>query len=242
MLSLSRRALSLVPLLFPTIISRPSTASEVAAGFKELNEPILAYHLEYPTETASGEKLSMNFSRRPEKYSSAAPLSPDARQRIVSELIDLRRAVTVSVTVGPASGPLRRATPEEWDAETVAETVLVDRSTGRVTNGQRVALNSVEAASKEVRDGAPYFVYEHVSQGAPNLSSGRLESFRHALAVTSVRPGMDGTQYLYTLNLSCPDELWEDLEPCFQKAVSSFRLVQTTNKYIPPDKDPWLFF
>lgn len=42
--------------------------------------------------------------------------------------------------------------------------VLIDRSTARITTGQRVSLNSVEEASKQERDGTPYFVFEHVSQ------------------------------------------------------------------------------
>lgn len=74
------------------------------------------------------------------------------------------------------------------------------------------------------------------------MSTGSVESFRHALAVTAVRPGLNGSPYLYTLNLACPDEAWEDLEPYFQKSVDSFRLVETTSSYVPPDKDPWLFF
>ena len=79
-------------------------------------------------------------------------------------------------------------------------------------------------------------------QAAPNLSSGRSESFRHALAVSTYRPGLDGTPYVYTFNLACPDENWDDLEPVFTEAMESFRLTETTNAYIPPDKDPWLFF
>ena len=42
--------------------------------------------------------------------------------------------------------------------------MLIDRSTARITTGQRVSLNSVEASNKEERDGTPYFVFEHVSQ------------------------------------------------------------------------------
>lgn len=50
----------------------------------------------------------------------------------------------------PLSCPLSRAPP---------------RSTQRTTTGQRVSLNSVEAAAAETRDdGTTYFLYEHVSQ------------------------------------------------------------------------------
>lgn len=51
-----------------------------------LSDPILAYQFEYPTAGASGRPLAMLLSRVPEKYSSAAPLTADARQRIVSEV------------------------------------------------------------------------------------------------------------------------------------------------------------
>lgn len=45
-------------------------------------------------------------------------------------------------------------------------------------------------------------------QGSPNDLNLAQETFRHALAVTAVRPIADGTPYLYTLNLSCR---WHDL-------------------------------
>lgn len=61
------------------------------------------------------------------QYSSAAPLTADARQRIVSEVFDLRRFVTVSMTVGPASGVLKEQPEQDWKARDVALTVLIDR-------------------------------------------------------------------------------------------------------------------
>lgn len=33
--------------------------------------------------------------------------------------------------------------------------------------------------------------------------------------------------------------LWDDMAGPFKAAVDSFKLVATTNAYIPPDKDPW---
>jgi hypothetical protein len=66
--------------------------------------------------------------------------------------------------VGPASGPLRGVEPSTWAPRTVALTVLADRSTARVTTGQRVSLSSVESAAAEQRDGQTYYVYEHVAQ------------------------------------------------------------------------------
>lgn len=45
-------------------------------------------------------------------------------------------------------------------------------------------------------------------QGSPTVANPRPETFRHALAVTTTRPGLDGKPYLYTLNLSCPQVGW----------------------------------
>lgn len=137
--------------------------------------------------------------------------------------------------------------------------VLVRRSTARLSSGQRTALNDVEEAHAEERDGQTYWVYEHTTQvgaawrlrcggkplttlhaalagwgcgtraparstccrcthdacsmraqcahapqGSPTISSTRTETYRHALAVSTTRPGLDGKPYIYTLNMSCP--------------------------------------
>ena len=82
----------------------PLPAAPAAAPpstFVALEDETLAYRFLYPTATSSGRALPLVFSRRPERYSSAAPLTADARQRIVCELADLVDAVTVSVTVRP---------------------------------------------------------------------------------------------------------------------------------------------
>ena len=62
------------------------------------------------------------------------------------------------------------------------------------------------------------------------------ETYRHALAATTTRAGLDGTPYLYTLNLSCRQEQWDDLRPLFQQCVDDFALLQPTADYIAPDK------
>ncbi len=81
------------------------------------------------------------------------------------------------------------------------------------------------------------------SQGSPTvLETKRKETYRHALAVTAVRPDSQGNPFLYTLNLSCRQELWGDLAPLFKEAVRSFRLVPTTGQYIAPDVNPWQFW
>jgi hypothetical protein len=50
------------------------------AQFEVLTDPILAYEFKYPTESLSGTPIRMVLAHVPEKYSSAAPLTADARQ------------------------------------------------------------------------------------------------------------------------------------------------------------------
>jgi hypothetical protein len=95
--------------------------------FELLNDNQLAYAFEYPTETASGKQLRLRLARGPSTYSSAPPLTPDGRQRIVTQLMDLNKNVTITVTVGPASGALKVKAPEEWRPNEVALTVLIER-------------------------------------------------------------------------------------------------------------------
>ncbi len=68
--------------------------------------------------------------------------------------------------VGPPSAYLKAKPTSEWQAAEVAQSVLIDRSTARITTGQRISLNNVESASAEIRgdDGTIYYVFEHVSQ------------------------------------------------------------------------------
>lgn len=42
--------------------------------------------------------------------------------------------------------------------------------------------------------------------------------------------------------LPCRQDFWDDLEPQFRQAIDSFKLLETTSAYIPPDQNPWLFF
>lgn len=48
-----------------------------------------------------------------------------------------------------------------------------------------------------------------------------LQTYRHALAATTLRVAGDGTPYLYTLNLSCRQSMWDDLQPVFKVGVFS---------------------
>ncbi|WVZ19350.1 hypothetical protein V8G54_006672 [Vigna mungo] len=68
-------------------------------------------------------------SRKPERYSSAAPLSPDARLRIVSERVDFIDNVIISVTIGPPNASyIKSKDKSTWTAKDVADSVLADRS------------------------------------------------------------------------------------------------------------------
>lgn len=72
--------------------------------FDTLKDDILAYEFKYPVKIGD-RHLPIIPSRKPERYSSAAPLSADARQRIVSELVSFQDRVTISVTVSPSDLP-----------------------------------------------------------------------------------------------------------------------------------------
>lgn len=50
-----------------------------AQTYARLKDGLLAYEFQYPT-SLNGEPLPIIQSRRPERYSSAAPLTADARQ------------------------------------------------------------------------------------------------------------------------------------------------------------------
>ena len=70
----------------------------IVLQFKTLKDSTLAYSFSYPVSTGK-DKLPVVLSRRPERYSSAPPLAPDARQRIVSELVDFSHGLVMSMTV-----------------------------------------------------------------------------------------------------------------------------------------------
>ena len=56
------------------------------------------------------------------------------------------------------------------------------------------------------------------------MANPKKETFRHAIAVTGWRSGLKGTPFLYTLNLSCPDENWDKYGEMLQQAASTFKL------------------
>ncbi len=59
--------------------------------------------------------------------------------------------------------------PETWKPRQITAALLADRSTGRVSTGQRVSLASIEDVSTAVVDGDTYIFFETVAQGSPNF-------------------------------------------------------------------------
>ncbi|PNY05740.1 psbP domain-containing protein 5 chloroplastic-like [Trifolium pratense] len=198
-----------------------------------------AYSYLYPVELPS-----KNFvfkwveSRKPERYSSAAPLSPNARLRIVSERVDIFDNLIISVTIGPPSaGLINLKDKSKWTAKSVADSVLAEKSSLRVTSAQRSAESSVLDAHSDEIDGVPYWYYEYLIRKSPNTMSEESGIYRHYLASTAERDG-----YLYSISASTLSPQWKKMGPIFEKTVSSFRLVSPTENYVPPFKDPWRFW
>jgi hypothetical protein len=109
------------------LIGASETGSSMALQVDNIN----AYSYSYPLRPGKKSRnLSWVESRKPERYSSAAPLSPDARQRIVSERLDLKNNIVMSVSVGPINSTfLKTNDSSTWDAKDVARSVLSDKST-----------------------------------------------------------------------------------------------------------------
>lgn len=199
-------------------------------------DEINGYTFSYPLNVPKRQyKLKWIQSRKPERYSSAAPLSADARQRIVSERLDIKDNLVISVSIGPPNNRfLTSKDKNTWDAKDVAESVLSDKSTARVTTGERVTEKSVINVHSDKVDGEPYWYYEYIAQKSPTTSVQQSDVFRHSLAVTVEREG-----YLYSLNASALSPSWNTMEPLLRETISSFRLTPPTQNYVPPYKDPW---
>ncbi|KAL0910646.1 hypothetical protein M5K25_021648 [Dendrobium thyrsiflorum] len=202
-------------------------------------DDINAYSFLYPAEVPA-KKFSFRWveSRKPERYSSAAPLSPDARQRIVSERVDMINNLVISVSIGPPN--LRYLTSidkSSWQARDVADSVLSDKSALPVSTSQRMTESSVLDAHASEVDGDVYWYYEYLVRKSPTKSAPDSNLYRHNVASTAERDG-----YLYSLNASTLSKKWESLGPFLKEAVASFRLLPPTENYVPPYKDPWRFW
>ncbi|XP_057819465.2 psbP domain-containing protein 5, chloroplastic isoform X2 [Cryptomeria japonica] len=175
--------------------------TDYASQMDEINAYTFSYPLRLPKQQST---LKWIESRKPERYSSAAPLSADARQRIVSERLDIKDNLVISVSIGPPNSRFLTSTDKNtWDANNVAESVLSDKSTARLTTGQRVQETSIIDAHGGKVDGEPYWYYEYIVQKSPTLAAQTTDVFRHSLAVTAERDG-----YLYSLNASALNSSW----------------------------------
>ena len=216
----------------PAAIAPPASAPAPAPAPKakavpltKLEQPVMAFEFAYPTETSEGAPVKWATSRVRDTYSSAEPMSPDARQRIVYELISFKGPMTATVTVGPTPPGLAGKDPKEWKPKQVAESVLSDRATGRIATGQKVSLAEVEFARGEKIGDIDYVYYEYISQGSPNLAERESTTFRHSLGVTARRGA-----YLYTYTISAPETLWDVNAAGFEQGIKAFKLVEPNKK------------
>ena len=90
-------------------------------------------------------------------------------------LVQLARRSCVSpqvrLQVGSPSPALNGKPPEQCKARDIAQSVLIDRSTARITSGQRISLSTVENVSQEQKGDYSYIYYEALSQARPSLSA-----------------------------------------------------------------------
>nr|AKM76469.1 DUF1795-like photosystem II reaction center PsbP family protein [Pelargonium exstipulatum] len=239
----SRRDLILLGLSssLPIILQSPASHAEeeeemkMASVVDEINAYTYMYPLELPSQNFVFKWVE---SRKPERYSSAAPLSPDARLRIVSERIDIIDNLVISVAIGPPNFEIIKSKDKSsWTAKEVADSVLSDKSALRVTSSQRMAESSVLDVHCSEIDGEPYWYYEYLVRRSPTKTVQASNLYRHNVASTVERDG-----FLYTLNASTLSKEWDKMGPALEKTVASFRLLPSTDSYVPPYKDPWRFW
>ncbi|XP_059658050.1 psbP domain-containing protein 5, chloroplastic isoform X2 [Cornus florida] len=226
---------SSVAMIFPSLASGAEEELKTASLVDDIN----AYSYLYPMELPS-KKFVFKWvvSRKPERYSSAAPLSPDARLRIVSERVDIIDNLIISVSIGPPNSQfLKSMDKSTWSPRDVADSVLSDKSALRITSSQRMAESSVLDAHSSEIDGKPYWYYEYLIRKSPTKSAQESNNYRHYIGSTAERDG-----YLYSLNASTLNKQWNTMGPFLEKTVSSFRLLPPTVDYVPPYKDPWRFW
>ncbi|XP_050214744.1 psbP domain-containing protein 5, chloroplastic isoform X2 [Mercurialis annua] len=226
---------SSLSLAFPSPGSLAEENQKMASMVDETNAYTYLYPLELPSDKFNFKWVE---SRKPERYSAAAPLSPDARLRIVSERIDIIDNLIIAVTIGPPNVQfLKSKDKTTWTAQDVADSVLSDKSALRVTSSQRLAESSVLDTHTSQLDGEPYWYFEYLVRKSPINSAGEPNVFRHYVSSTAERDG-----FLYTINVSTLDKQWDKMGPILEKTVASFRLLPPTDNYVPPYKDPWRFW
>ncbi|XP_021893465.1 psbP domain-containing protein 5, chloroplastic isoform X2 [Carica papaya] len=226
---------SSLSLLFPFSGTLAEEDLKMAPFVDEIN----AYTYLYPVELPSNKFVfKWVESRKPERYSSAAPLSPNARLRIVSERVDIIDNLIISVAIGPPNFQFIKSKDKStWTAKDVADSVLSDKSALRVTSSQRMEESSVLDVHGSEIDGEPYWYYEYLVRKSPTKTAPEANLFRHYITSTAERDG-----YLYSISASTLNKQWSKMGPLLERTVSSFRLLPLTDDYVPPYKDPWRFW
>ncbi|XP_055820649.1 psbP domain-containing protein 5, chloroplastic isoform X3 [Solanum dulcamara] len=168
----SRRDLTLIALSSSLSLFFPYsgfTAEEELKMGSSVDD-INAYSYLYPIEMPS-KKFVFKWveTRKPERYSSAAPLSRP-----------------------PNSQFLKSKEKSTWSAKDVADSVLSDKSALRVTSTQRLAESSLLDAHASEIDSEPYWYYEYLVRKSPTKAAAQEPNlFRHYVASTAERD--DGT-------------------------------------------------
>ncbi|KAH9616452.1 hypothetical protein KSS87_018430 [Heliosperma pusillum] len=206
-----------LPFILPIHGDGAEAAEEEVVDVKMLDfvDDINSYSYSYPVELPSQKRVfKWVESRKPERYSSAAPLSRP-----------------------PNPDFLKSKDKSTWNAKDVADSVLSDKSALRVTSSQRLAESSILDAYASEIDAERYWFYEYLVRKSPTKSVLEPSNFRQYIASTVERDG-----YLYTVNASTLSKQWKLTGPMLKKTVESFRLLPPTENYVPPYKDPWRFW
>ncbi|XP_057248374.1 psbP domain-containing protein 5, chloroplastic [Beta vulgaris subsp. vulgaris] len=213
-------------LIFPNL----GIGAEEEVKMANFVDDINAYTYSYPLELPSKKRVfKWVESRKPERYSSAAPLS------LLCCAID---NLIISVTIGPPNPEfLKSKDKSTWKAKDVADSVLSDKSALRVTSTQKLAESSILDAHSDEVDGEQYWLYEYLVRKSPTKSARESNNYRQYVASTAERDG-----FLYTVNASTLSKQWELMGPIVKSTVNSFRLLPATENYVSPSKDPWRFW
>lgn len=219
------------------------------SNFALISDRTLGYEFQYPVNDETGNFFRIVISRRPERYSSAAPLTVNTRQRIVCELLDLPAALSISVSIGPPSGVLKALSIKRWKSREIASCVLIDKYTSNsrknnvVSSRPDTTINTLERIKPKKIDNQTYWYYEYSSQKFSSVRGSSRNNSRQTLSVSSVRLGLDNyLPYLYSLSVAYPRNEWVTFAEIISKSTNSFRLTTPSKVFVTPEREPWRFF
>ena len=241
------------------------------AVFGSMHNDTLAYTIKYPVKMrGANDEVRWVTTRPPEKYSSAPPLTTDARQRLVYEAISFKDALTATVSVGPpapespllavledAEGKRAPVRPQDVRVKDFVLAVLLDRvaaprrpdgtrsTIARLEEYERVPAGRSSGATTKSKDESNfYFRYIYTIDYPSSYSDGpgAAPRTRRVVASTALRDG-----YLYTYSLSCPVTRWEEYGQSIVTAVNDFEIDDTADArskpaYVSPESAPWAIF